>query len=158
MGRTESLQGMEMATQHCSSCGAATADGQRFCSTCGHELQIPTRVPLAAPPLTASQGPISVAPTPSGAASSMSLSQPEFWADVRQRAQRQIFPLVGVAVFGFLDFQLHDQILGMLIVLAAGAAITLFAREFITWATTKVMSRTNLQESSLSWVQPLFFS
>ena len=46
----------------------------------------------------------------------------------------------------------------MLIVLAAGAAITLFAREFITWATTKVMSGTNLQESSLSWVQPLFFS
>ena len=120
--------------------------GQRFCSACGHEAHA---APADAPASRAAQPTAVETAPPQGA---------DIWADVRQRAQNQLLPLGGVLVFGFLDFQLHDQVLGMLIVLLAGAGIVLFAREIVSWATRRVLENTNLNESALAWVQPLFFS
>jgi hypothetical protein len=55
--------------------------------------------------------------------------RPEFWQDVQQRARARVFPLLGVASVGALDYKIHDEIGISLLIAAAGAIATLFFNE-----------------------------
>lgn len=91
----------------------------------------------------ASESPSVPAPTVSSTASTNSSSvpfwqQPDFWPDVQRRARQKVLPLAGVAAVGFIDFQFNDQIIISLLIVLAGAALTLFFGEAVAAVTAKL--------------------
>ena len=129
----------------CPSCGRPNTNAVRFCIGCGTSLA-PVTEPAPLPSTTQQTQ------TTSGFNFDF-LRRPEFWADVRVRARGQVLPLAGVLLVSFLDFQLHGQAPIALAIFAAGAAITLFFREFLNWALTKLDVM-----SASAWLQPLLFT
>lgn len=129
----------------CSQCGALNPESGRFCRQCGTRR-------VGASPEAVSPSVVPAIASPAGRAPFW--QDAAFWEDVRQRAKRQVLPLAGVSLLGFLDFQLHAQAPIALLIIAIGAGLTLFFREALRW----VMSRVKVPQSRLTWIQPLFFS